>query len=242
MEIEQSAVMARVSGYGPSPISGQQAGRAAVSPEEFLRIGSDRDTCWLAEAVTLRTRTIMPAFRKYPAEAAIIGRLLAGYGELEVGLCNCVAMGGIGLDKATRELFGPRGEKRRIDTGERLGAPEYQKLALDAEFMIAVTGMRHCLLIRNQYAHCQWYDDYSPRLAFVNVENIAHQTSPISDYRGLTTCYVDVSLLVQQETFFSEVDSAFAYVNFEGQKRTGTLPGCHVFDPPAPMIPPQLHL
>jgi hypothetical protein len=108
--------------------------------------------------------------------------------------------------------------------------------------MDAVTAMRHCLLIRNQYAHCQWYDDYSPRLAFVNMENIAYQTAPINDYRGLTTCYVDVPLLTQQEIFFSEVDSAFAYVNFEGRNRAGTLPGGHVFDPPAPLIPPPLHL
>jgi len=68
----------------------------------------------------------MPAFRKYHAEAAFIGRLLAGYGELEVDLCNCIAMGGVGTDRAVKEMFRPRGEKRRIDTAEKMGKPEYQ--------------------------------------------------------------------------------------------------------------------
>jgi hypothetical protein len=33
---------------------------------------------------------VMPAFQRFPNEAAIIGRLLAGYAELEIDLLNCV--------------------------------------------------------------------------------------------------------------------------------------------------------
>jgi hypothetical protein len=54
-------------------------------------------------------RTILPAFVQFPKEAAIIGRLLAGYGELEFDLCNClraaVVQGGlrfIQLDNAAK--------------------------------------------------------------------------------------------------------------------------------------------
>src|ERR1700738_2356229 len=62
---------------------------------------------------------IMPAFHVYHQEAAIIGRLLAGYGELEFLLCRCVAatLGG-DLSKATRILFRSRGEEHRISAAD----------------------------------------------------------------------------------------------------------------------------
>jgi hypothetical protein len=34
----------------------------------------------------------MPVFQRFPVEAEIIGRLVVGYGELELDLCNCIAM------------------------------------------------------------------------------------------------------------------------------------------------------
>jgi hypothetical protein len=187
-------------------------------------------------------RGVMPAFRKYHGEAVIIGRLLAGYGELEVGLCNCVAMSGAGTDKAVKAMFRPRGEKKRIDTAESLAIPAYQKLDLATEFAEAVLAMRQCLVIRNQYAHCQWYDDYGPRLAFVNMEEIAHQNAPVHNFLGLTTRYVDVPLLTKQEAFFAQVDEAFSYVNFEGRKRAGTLPGGHIFAMPPFVSTPPFYL
>ena len=35
----------------------------------------------------------MPVFQRFPVEAEIIGRLVVGYGELELDLFNCVVMG-----------------------------------------------------------------------------------------------------------------------------------------------------
>jgi hypothetical protein len=34
------------------------------------------------------TETIMPCFDRFPREGNLIGRLLAGYGELELELCS----------------------------------------------------------------------------------------------------------------------------------------------------------
>jgi hypothetical protein len=102
--------------------------------------------------------------------------------------------------------------------------------------------MRQCLAIRNQYAHCQWYDDYSDKLAFTNLEDIARLTTAITDYRGAQTRYVDVAVLTQQEAYFALVDEAFAFVNYEGRKRAGTLPGGHVFVMPDLSAQPPLHL
>jgi hypothetical protein len=33
--------------------------------------------------------TVLRAFADYPAEAALIGRMLAGYADLEIDLMNC---------------------------------------------------------------------------------------------------------------------------------------------------------
>jgi len=62
--------------------------------------------------------SIMPAFVRYPEEAAIIGRLLAGYGELEFDLCLCVGHARGDMDMAFKAMFRPRGETQRIDIAD----------------------------------------------------------------------------------------------------------------------------
>jgi hypothetical protein len=168
--------------------------------------------------------------------------MLAGYGELEVDLCNCIAMGGVGTDAAVKRMFRPRGERKRIDTAVRIGAPFFDRLGLESDFAKSIVGMRYCLSIRNQYAHCQWYDDYSGKLALVNMEEIAHTAEIIKNYFELDTRYVDVPLLEQQETYFALVVEAFSFVNYEGRKRAGTLPCGHIFQMPQLGVPPPLHL
>ena len=51
---------------------------------------SEFDSLTLAAVVNRVTRmsSIMPAFIDFPGDAAIIGRLLAGYTNLEIGLMN----------------------------------------------------------------------------------------------------------------------------------------------------------
>jgi hypothetical protein len=48
---------------------------------------------------------LMPAFLRYPKEAAIIGRLVAGYGELEYVYANCLAIAIPKLNSAMRSYF-----------------------------------------------------------------------------------------------------------------------------------------
>ena len=54
---------------------------------------------------------ILPAFLRYPDEAAILGRLVAGYGELEYELGECLAVTTVDSDAARRDLFLVRGAK-----------------------------------------------------------------------------------------------------------------------------------
>jgi hypothetical protein len=65
---------------------------------------------------------MMPAFIDTKGdtrpEGAVIGRLLAGYGDLELSMCSClVKMPGWDFDKAIKFVFGARGEKEADRSG-----------------------------------------------------------------------------------------------------------------------------
>jgi len=58
---------------------------------------------------------ILNAFLNFPNEAAIIGRLLAGYSDLEVGMMHCAQVVRDDLDTVLKTMFRTRGETQRID-------------------------------------------------------------------------------------------------------------------------------
>jgi hypothetical protein len=180
---------------------------------------------------------LMPAFRKFPTEAAIIGRLLAGYAELEIDLLHCVALARGDFDAVLKAMFRARGETRRIDVADALGRQLYHAADLGSDFDAAISAVRYCLRIRNQYSHCNWYDDLSGRLAFVNVEEIVKSNQPIRGFDGLTRYYIDVPTLEAQEQYFSYADALLAFANYEGQLRSGKIKS-KVFEKPAHLTQP----
>jgi len=185
--------------------------------------------------------TILSAFKKFPGESAIIGRLLAGYSTLELDLMNCVQMGTGNFDTALKRLFRVRGETKRVNTGERLGKEDYRKYRLGTAFGEAIGAMRYCLRVRNQYAHCVWWDDLSGKLAFANLEDAASISATVRDLSNLPTLYVDVELLNLQEGYFVYVDHLFRWINFERRKRAGALPK-NPHSKPSRMTQPPLHI
>jgi hypothetical protein len=170
------------------------------------------------------TRSIMKPFSKFSAEGDIIGRLLAGYSNIEVSLFHAVHVATGDFDAALKKMFGIRSERKRIDAAEQLGLPEYQRLNLAADFREALTVMRHCLNIRNQYAHWIWWDDYSGQLAFANVEDLAKpKTGKVTDLSTLNAHHVDAALLKAQEAYFVYADDLLLWVNYEGRFTEGKL-------------------
>ncbi len=117
----------------------------------------------------------------------------------------------------------------------------YDELGLGAEFQQGIGAMRKCTGIRNQYAHCVWYDDKSGRLAFVNVEEAAKEKTYVKDLVGLTIMYVDVPVLEKQEEFFVYVDELLAWVNYEGRLRAKKI-SSNPLTKPASLTAPALHL
>jgi hypothetical protein len=186
-------------------------------------------------------RTIMPAFYKFQEEAATVGRLLAGYAELEIGLLNCTQAIRGDFDTVLKALFRARGESNRINIGDAFGRHAYDSVGLRPNFEAGIGAMRHCVKIRNQYAHCNWWDDNSGSLAFANLEDAASQTALTQNLVSLRPWHVDTSLLARQEDFFGYTDEIFRFVNYEGRRLARTI-ASHPFLMPAQIPPPPLHL
>jgi len=168
-------------------------------------------------------RSIMAPFSKFSKEGDIIGRLLAGYSNIEVSLFHAVHVATGDFDGALKKMFGVRSESKRINAAENLGKPEYQRLHLDTDFEKALRVMRCCLNIRNQYAHWVWWDDHSGKRAFANVEDLTKYKRKVKDFSRLKPHHVDANLLTAQEAYFVYADELLLWVNYEGRFKDGKL-------------------
>tara|TARA_R110002110_G_scaffold213752_1_gene427166 strand:- start:172 stop:720 length:549 start_codon:yes stop_codon:yes gene_type:complete len=164
----------------------------------------------------------MPAFDTFPTEANIIGRLLAGYGELEFALCQCIAQARDDFDTTVKALFRTRGERQRVKVADALGRSIFRSLGYGDMFSEAVADMLFCTKLRNRYAHCNWHDDLSGKIGFVDLEEIAegHAKARISN---LTIHHLDEQVLAAQMNYFDYVDKCLVFLNFEAQKLGGRL-------------------
>ena len=121
----------------------------------------------------------------------------------------------------SRPCSGARGETQRIEVADALGRQLYHQHKLGGQFAMAISSVKYCLKIRNQYAHCNWYADHTGKLACVNLEELAKQNQPVVDLSSLTTHHVDVPLLKAQEAYFLFTDQWLKWVTFEGVHRAG---------------------
>src|SRR6266496_3754104 len=121
------------------------------------------------------TETVLPSFLRFREEGLIIGRILAGYGELEFEMCDCVFAINNDLDSSIRQLFGRRGELRRIKIAEELMKAQYEAAGLAAPHRAIMEDMDWCRQVRNQYAHCNWYDRENEGLCFIDLVLLCHK-------------------------------------------------------------------
>ena len=122
------------------------------------------------------TLSIMPAFDQYEKEGRIIGRLLAGYGELEFELSNCVGSAIQDPDIAIKVLFRARSESLRIDIADALAYSKFKDIGLENQYADSFGAIRFCRKIRNQFAHCHWYNDPKDGLFFFDLQNASQGT------------------------------------------------------------------
>jgi hypothetical protein len=120
---------------------------------------------------------LMPAFHQWPDEAAIVGRLLVDYGELEFDLALCMGYAISNRRQGLRDFFKTRGAKTRIEMAEAKSSPWMRLTGVRDEFEEGIAAMRECKGIRNGFAHCHWASEKhnlkTDGLYFVNVEDWA---------------------------------------------------------------------
>ncbi len=174
--------------------------------------------------------TFMPAFHYCPKEGAIIGRLLAGYGELEFEMCHCLAnvLGGMAL--AIPTLFKDRGEDQRIKTAAKTLKPHFQKLNLKSDVDEAFIAIRWCRKTRNIFAHAHWSQNFEhpSSLFYVSTEEAA-TANPLP--AELTPYLLDLTLLERIETYFEYTGEWFRYLNHQTLYKTEKIKN---LPPPAP--------
>lgn len=161
---------------------------------------------------------LLPPHREFPAEMGTIGRLLTDYGELEFSLMHCISMVRDDMDATLKSMFRVRSEAHRINIADAWGRGAYHKLKLGTQFEMMVSSMRHCLSIRNQFAHCHWHI-YDGKLCFIMLEELAKQAQPIVDLTKLTYHFLDLPMLDNQAEYFLYTEKCISYLNYEGRLR-----------------------
>jgi hypothetical protein len=176
----------------------------------------------------------MPAFLRHYTEAQIIGRILAGYGEIEYALALCVGSALNDEHTALRTLFKMKGE--RISVADSLLRPACDKAGIAGSYTAAIGAIRCCAKIRNHYAHCNWDDHKSEGLFFVDLQETARSPTKL-EYRWL---HVDVPLLKEQETFFFYTLELLQFIKQELDFKSGKSRTRSFSEPPKRLLP-NLH-
>jgi len=190
--------------------------------------------------------SLMPCFQSDQAfaEGIIIAKILAGYGELEVMMADCLIAIEGQLDTPIRALFCERGEKKRIENAKDALLSDYTKAGLGADLVEALDDMDWCRTIRNQYAHYQWYWTKQEGLCFVNLEELAQQSTAILKLtEGKHS--VDAQVLLVQEEYLYYVKESFVHLASAyrawDRARSSSTQRISVYPKPSKLARPPLH-
>ena len=184
---------------------------------------------------------ILEILGREPAAAQLVGQLLAGYPDLEIGLLICVIRVRDDFDVGLKAMFRMRGETDRILVGDGLARGKYESLGLGTEFAMTVGAMQHCRKIRNQYAHCQWHTHNAPVITFTALEEMAMRNETFTNFLSLPQFKIDVPLLQEQRRYFDYTDSSFRWLHEETYLRLGKT-SRNPFQKPVQLKQPDLYI
>lgn len=178
---------------------------------------------------------INPAFDRHPAEAALIGRILSSFGELEIMLCRNAGRALQSAVTVMRTLYRIRMTSTRIDVADGLMKPTFAAYGLTDDYDLALGMLRHCLKIRNQYAHCNWADSLSSGLFFADLEDSAK-----TEKFEYTFKHVSGPLLNEQLEYFAVTLEWLQFLDREISVKLEHIPS-HVWPRPPILAQPSLH-
>jgi hypothetical protein len=177
---------------------------------------------------------IMPVFQQFPKEAGTIGRLLAGYGELEFEFMLCLKTILGDMDTAIRVVYRLQNESQRLTVIDSLIREPYENEGLSAQYSDAYGAIKFCKKIRNQYAHCHWANYGDRGLVFTNFQDAADHPKP-----ALTLNRVDTTILAAQEAYFEYAFGSLTFLHQEMCYKRGKIQK-HPFSMPPKLEPPKL--
>lgn len=172
-------------------------------------------------------------------EAAIVGRILVAFSELEYMIVNAAGKAINNKEAIQRALYRMRTTSTRIDAVDAMMAPVCSAANLTTEYRLMMAAVKWCLRVRNQYAHCNWADDQSPvraGLFFTDLQASAEAESGF-DHNWK---HVSPTLLRRQEAYFVYAQDWLYYVDEELALRVGKLRS-HPWPKPSEQAPPPLH-
>jgi hypothetical protein len=186
--------------------------------------------------------SLNPAFDTYPVEASLIGRMVTSFGELELtySMIAGTALGDQAL--ALRAIYRGRSSGGRIDLADVLIRNAVNKTNLGLDYEETIGAMRHCLKIRNNYAHSHWAPG-SDGLFFSNLEEAASRAEGFE----MDQKHVDLKLITEQETYFDYTRSLLLYfgdqlhVTLQPRFALG-VPKPQARPRPSPHNPASLHI
>jgi hypothetical protein len=182
--------------------------------------------------------SINPAFKRHPDEAALVGRIVVHFGELEVSFCQNTS---IALDAnipLMKALYSLKATSSRIDFMDGLIRNLYLGFELGKEYDISIAMLRYCLRIRNLFAHCNWADDHvygNPGLYYADLQDSAKTDFFTQDWK-----HVDIPLLQKQEDYFAETQEWLSFLRQEVAVKKQMLLG-HDWPRPSELEQPPLH-
>jgi hypothetical protein len=180
------------------------------------------------------TFRINPAFDRFPDEAKLVGLILSSFGELELTACQCANAAVQAKNYSIlKTLYHLRTTSGRIDVADGLMRPIYESYGFNDEYDSAIIMMRHCLTIRNQFAHCNWADHQIGGLFFADLQSSAKNTYFDHSYR-----HVDPPLLESQFEFFKITLEWLRYLDNQLAEKQGKPTGLDWPKPPASTLPP----
>jgi hypothetical protein len=183
---------------------------------------------------------IVSAFDNYPKEAALVGRILAEYGELEFELCALLSAVFNNPNVGVRALFRTKGENTRIQVADAFLRPAHITAGLKNEYEAMLGAIRWSKTCRNQYAHAHW-TPINPLggkgLFFADLDSTA-KTSEGDALIQLKR--IDATLLESQEKYMNYTSEWLWYLESEYRVRVKRLTS-HDHVAPRIIEPPPLH-
>jgi hypothetical protein len=99
----------------------------------------------------------------------------------------------------------------------------YATNGLGPKYRRALADMDWCRKVRNQYAHCNWYDTLAEGLCFIDLEHTAtlkRKIKQVTKHRYS----IDAKLLARQEAYFKYVQKCFWFLGEAYEIKHGTKP------------------